>query len=181
MTKNEEKNEDIDFEPEDELGSLGALQAKMQNLRAELERTKAERQEYLDGWQRCKADAINIRRETEERARRGAEMLREALIHDIIPALDSFDLAVESESWANVADGWRSGMERVREQLINALRAHGVERFGEVGDAYDPTLHEIVEERDDIAGESGTVAKVLRAGYKTREKVLRPANVVLKK
>ena len=49
---NEKEREDIDFEPEDELGSVGAAKAKMQKLKDELEKVKAERHEYLDGWQR---------------------------------------------------------------------------------------------------------------------------------
>ena len=52
------ENEDIDFEPEDELGSVGAIKAKMQKLRDELATAKKERQEYLDGWQRAQADRL---------------------------------------------------------------------------------------------------------------------------
>ena len=173
--------EDVDFEPEEELGSLGAAKAKMQKLRDELEKAKAERQEYLDGWQRCKADSVNLRKESEERARRSAESLREALVHDIIPALDSFDLAVGSEAWATVADGWRSGMEHVQQQLLDALRSHGIERFGKVGESLDHILHEVLEERDDVAGESGTIVRIVRYGYKTEGRIIRPVQAIVKK
>jgi len=169
------------FEPDDELGEANALKIKLKKLQEELAKVKKERQEYLDGWQRCKADAVNTRKETEARAARSAEMLREALVHDIIPALDSFDMAAGSEAWAEVSDGWRSGMEHVRNQLLDALKSHGILRFGKVGDIFDPALHEAVEERDDIAGEPGAVARILRYGYRAGDRVLRPAQIILRK
>lgn len=174
--------DDIELELEDEaeLQDAAAASAKLKKLKEELAQSKKERQEYLDGWQRCKADAINSRKEMEARAARSAETLREALVHDIIPALDSFDLAAGSEAWVEVSDGWRSGMEHVRNQLIDALKSHGIERFGKVGEKYDPALHDIVEEQDDVPGEPHTVLRILRHGYRTSDKVLRPAQIVLK-
>ncbi|MBV9159236.1 MAG: hypothetical protein JO019_01405, partial [Candidatus Kaiserbacteria bacterium] len=68
--------EDIDFEPEDEMGATGAAKAKLQKLKDELEQVKKERQEYLDGWQRCKADSVNLRRDLEQNAKRTAGSLR---------------------------------------------------------------------------------------------------------
>lgn len=172
---------DVNFEPEEGLGDLGAAQGKIKKLKDELERVKKEKQEYLDGWQRCKADSINAKKDAEARAARAAELLREALVHDIIPALDSFDMAAGSEAWAEVSDGWKSGMELVRDQLISALKNHGVERFGKVGDVLDHSFHEVVEERDDVAGETGTIVQILRYGYRAGDRVLRPAQVFVKK
>ena len=176
-----DEREEIEFESDEELGDVAAAQAKLKKLKDELAKAKAERQEYLDGWQRCKADSINARRDIESRAARVGETLREALVHDIIPALDSFDLATQTESWAEVSDGWKSGMEQVRDQLIEALRTHGIERFGKVGDRFDHALHEATEERDDLAGESGTIAQILRYGYKSGDRIIRPAHVITKK
>ena len=172
--------EKVDYEPEEELGSVGSLQAKLKKIRAELEGCKKERSEYLDGWQRCKADAINARKDTESKAARSAELLREALVHDIIPALDSFDMAAESETWAEISDGWKTGMEQVRDQLIDALRRHGIERFGKIGDSFDPVFHDIAEERNSVDGEAGSVIAVVRSGYKVGNRVLRGAHVVIK-
>lgn len=174
-------SDDVDFEPEEELGSVGAVQAKLKKLKAELEKVKKERQEYLDGWQRCKADNVNAKRETDARAARSAELLREELVHELLPALDSFDMAQGSEAWAEVSDGFRNGMEHVYGQLIEALKKHGVERFGDVGEKLDPALHEVAETRDDVPGEPDSIVRVLRYGYRTKNKILRPAHVIIKK
>ena len=181
MVSTPTENEDIDFEPEEELGDIDAAKAKLKKLKDELEKVKKERQEYLDGWQRCKADGINAKKDVESRAARTAELLREALVHDIIPALDSFDMAADSEAWNNVEPGWRSGMERVRDQLIEALKRHGIKRYGKVGDMLDHALHEVVQESDEMPGKSGEIVRVLRSGYRAGERVLRPAQVITKK
>lgn len=173
--------EHLDFEPEEELGSIGAVKAKMQKLKDELEKVKTERQEYLDGWQRAKADAVNMKREAEARGARSGELLREGLVHDIIPALDSFDMAAGSEAWGTVPDVWKSGMERVRDQLVEALRQHGVERYGKIGEEYSPHLHEVIQEVDDMPGEPHDIVRVLRYGYRIADRVLRPAQVIIKK
>jgi molecular chaperone GrpE len=176
----EPQNEDVEFEPEEELGDLGAALAKLKKLKVELAKTKNERQEYLDGWQRAKADSVNARREQMISAERALQRAREGLIEDLIPVLDSFDMAVGSESWAEVNDGFRTGMENVRNQLLDVLSRHGVERYGKVGEQFDHALHEAIEERDDVAGKSGEIIRILRAGYRMGDRILRPAQAVVK-
>lgn len=181
LMKKDSEIDDVDFEPEDELGSVGAVKAKMQKLKDELEKAKSERQEYLDGWQRCKADSVNARRDALETGERQGARAKEALIEDLIPALDGFDMAAGSPAWESVDAGWRSGIDQIRNQLLDVLSRHGIERFGKIGEKFDHAVHEAVEERDDIAGESGTIVRILRYGYKTGSKVLRPAQVIVKK
>lgn len=174
-------DEEINFEPEEELGDVGAAQAKLKKLKDELAEVKAQRQEYLDGWQRCKADSVNARKETLATAERLGEKAKEGLIEDIIPALDGFDMAASSPAWQTIDAGWRSGIEHIRNQLLDVLSRHGVERFGAVGEPIDHMMHEAIEEREDIAGDSGTVAKILRYGYKIGGKIVRPAQVIVKR
>ena len=177
----DEDTRDVDFEPEEELGDVAAAQAKLKKLKDELVKTKAEKQEYLDGWQRCKADSVNARKDLLASAERQGARAKESLIEDIIPALDGFDLAAGSPAWESVDAGWRSGIDQIRNQFLDVLARNGVERFGKIGDPFDHALHEAVEERDDMPGESNTVARILRFGYKMNGRVLRPAQVIVKK
>ncbi len=179
--KNPNPDEEVNFEPEEELSDIGAAQAKLKKLKDELAKIKAERQEYLDGWQRCKADAVNSRKEAVQLGERGGARAKENIIADIIPVLDGFDMAAGSATWESVDQGWRSGIDQIRNQLLEALSRHGVERFGKVGEPLDHALHETVEERDDMPGESATVVRILRYGYRMGERVLRPAQVIVKK
>jgi len=175
------EQEDIDFEPEDELGSIGAVKAKMQKLKDELEKVKKERQEYLDGWQRAKADMINSRQEVLRQAQRTGERAIESFIEDLIPALDGFDLAAGSPSWETVAPEWRSGVDQIRNQLLGALSRQGVQQFGKIGEKFDHSLHDAVQETDEMPGEPGTIVRILRYGYKMGDRVIRPAQVIVKK
>lgn len=178
---NDTEAQDTDFEPDEELGDVGAAQAKIKKLKDELAEVKAQRQEYLDGWQRCKADSVNARKEMLASAERLGVRAKEELIADIIPALDGFDIAASSLAWEKMDAGWRSGIEQIRNQLLDVLSRHDVERFGTVGEPVDHSAHETVEESDEFPGESGTVVKILRYGYKMNGKVLRAAQVTAKK
>lgn len=175
-----ERTEDIDFEPEEELGDLGAAQAKLKKLKDELAKLKLERQEYLDGWQRCKADSVNARRETLQNAERAGARALESFVEELIPALDGFDMAMGSEVWESVDAPWRSGIEHIRNNLLEVLSRHGVERFGKVGDTLDPKLHEAVQEIADVPGKPHSVVRILRFGYKSGERILRAAQVIIK-
>jgi len=177
----DEISEELDFEPEEELGTLGAAKAKMQKLREELMKVKTERQEFLDGWQRCKADTINARKDALAEAQRMGERQKDSFIEELIPVLDSFDMAALSEQWATVDSGFRTGMENVRNQLLDTLARHKIVRFAAIGDTYSPHIHEAIEERDDMPGESGTIARILRFGYKSGDKIIRPAQVIIKR
>ena len=69
-------------------------------------------------------------------------------------------------------------MENVRSQLVTALSNQGVSGYAEVGDAFDPTQHEAVQEID-AEGEPGSIAKILRRGYMYAGNIIRPAHVAV--
>src|SRR5690242_1604287 len=114
MVSSPQENEDLDFEPEDELGTVGAVKAKMQKLRDELKEAKAKRDEYLDGWQRAKADMVNSKKEALEAMARATGRGKEILVEELIPALDGFDMAMQGEAWNSVDQAWRSGIEGIK-------------------------------------------------------------------
>lgn len=176
----EEVSEDTEFEPDEELGDAPAARALLKKLRTELKEARQKRDEYLAGWQRCKADSINARKELASDAERGAERQKTALISDLLPALDAFDMAAGSANWIEVGEGFRTGMEHVRNQLLDTLSRHGVSRYGKVGDPFDPRIHEAVEEIGDVAGEPHSIIRILRYGYRSGDRVIRPAQVIVK-
>ncbi|HVM73863.1 MAG TPA: nucleotide exchange factor GrpE [Candidatus Paceibacterota bacterium] len=178
---NELHEEELDFELEDELGTVAAAQAKIKKLRGELKEAQAKRDEYLDGWQRCKADSINARKEAAQQHDRAHGRGKESIIEEIIPVLDSFDMAAGGDAWLAIDENWRNGVDLIRNQLLDVLSRHGIERFGKVGDMFDHTEHEAVQEIEDVAGESGEVVRILRYGYKNGERIVRPAQVIVKR
>ena len=169
---------DVQVESEEELGDVAAIAAKIKKLKTELESCKSERNQYLDGWQRCKADSVNVRRDALLMAERIANRSRDSLIDDIIPALDSFDMAILSEAWASFEPNWRAGMENVRTQLTTALSNQGITSFANAGEKFDPTMHETIKEIDTHES-PGTIVQVVRKGYQSKDGVIRPAQVVV--
>lgn len=156
------------------------LREKMKQLRAELTQARTERDEHLAGWQRAKADLVNYRRMVTEEKERDMLRAKGAVVRSLIPALDSFENAIASESWKSANAEWREGVERIRTQIVKALSEEGLVLFGEPGEAFDPTRHECVSVvTTDVPENDHVVEHVLQRGYALRDEVIRPAKVVV--
>jgi molecular chaperone GrpE len=172
--------DDVEFEADDEFGDTDAAKVKVQKLRHELKEAQQMRDEYLAGWQRSKADMINARKDALAEGERRVARERRNLIEDFLPVLDSFDMALGADGWSESPDSWKSGMEQVRNQFLDTLAKHGIERFGKAGERFDPRFHEAVQETADAPGESHTIVRILRFGYRDGSHILRPAQVIIK-
>lgn len=167
----EPEREDLGTSEEDIAAHESRAGARADKLKRELEAIKKERQEYLDGWQRAKADYVNaLKRFSDEReAAAGLGALGAA--QAFIPALDSLDRAERAGSIPE-------SMQGIVKQLHEAVRSLGLERFGEVGDAFDPALHEALGQDPAPSSDmDDTVSAVLEAGWRRGEAVIRPAKV----
>ena len=129
----------------------------------------------------CGGEARRITCDTLPLPERSIERAKDAIVEDLLPALDSFDMATASDSWDAMPEEWKNGMERVHAQLLQALQKNGVTRFGKSDEVFNPAQHEAVQEMEDDGGESHTILKVLRHGYAIGERVIRPAQVILRK
>ncbi len=168
----------ITFEPEDESNEIAGAKDKIAALRRTLQECKKERDEYLDGWQRAKADGINIRRRALVDAERASKESLERFARNILPVLDSFEMAMDNETWGSVDETWRTGMEGIYAQLNGAMVKSGLAPFGSAGETFDPALHEAVGEIEG-AGNSGSIARVMRKGWMLGDTLVRPAQVLL--
>jgi len=184
MNKNDKNpEEDIVLEHDSDLDDSVVAEENqietIKKLREKLKNTEAEKQEYLSGWQRTKADFINLRKQDESDKQRILKFAKEELIVDLIPIIDSFDSAfANKESWLEVSEEWRRGMESLYQKLLNALASHGVTKESPLNEVFDPNKHEAMQtvpvtkkEKDNI------IVSVLRPGYIYKEKIIRPAKV----
>ncbi|MEK9170224.1 MAG: nucleotide exchange factor GrpE [Patescibacteria group bacterium] len=140
----------------------------------ELEKLKAERDEYLNGWKRAKADLINYQKDEAKRFQEMARYGVEMALADMITILDSFDLAEKNGV----------GNPIIKNQLEDTLKKRGLERMKiNIGDAFDPSYHESIGEMDAQSGKGvpGTIIEVAVAGYALDGKVVRPAKVKIVK
>ncbi len=103
----------------------------------------------------------------------------EPVLKDLLPALDSLDLAIQYGGNDPACQSLLTGVTMTRKLLLDALKNHGLLVAGEVGEPFDPDLHEAVsqEERDDM--EPGCISTVHQRGYRLKDRLLRPAKVAV--
>jgi len=179
-TKNDNELGDVVFDDIDADTNNGSTEMlkKIEKLKKELKACKEERGEYLDGWQRLRADIANKKKDNDSLGETIKKNAQKEIIGNILPVMDSFEMAFSGDSWESVDKNWRSGVEYIFSQLEGVLSQYGVEVFGEPVDEFDPHMHEAVENVETPKEkEDGLVAKVLRKGYVYDGKVLRPAQV----
>lgn len=128
---------------------------------------------------RAQADFDNYRKRT---AREREETMRYAnarLLESLFPVIDNFELGMTAAR--NAEDGGTivAGLEMVYRQLQDVLKDNGAEVIDAEGQAFDPNLHEALghEASDEVA--EGQVLRQIRKGYRLRERLLRPANVIV--
>lgn len=149
-------------------------------LRKKLKDCQSEKQEYLEGWQRARADFVNARKEDEKSRASLSAFASEELITDLLPVLDSFDMAfANKEAWEKVDETWRKGVEYIYSQLLSTLESRGVKVINPPeGSKLDLVRHVSLEVVDtDEDAKDDTVHSVLQRGYEMKDKVIRPAKV----
>ncbi len=174
--KSEDKEEIVVEEVIDEGDS--SFQEKVKQLQEKLKKCQELKEEYLNGWQRAKADLINARKEDERRNQEFLKFANSVLISDILPVLDSFDLAFAAESEKD--SKFSKGVILIRMQLEDVLRKYGLETIKSVGEKVNLQMHEIIGEIESEK-EGGVIVEELQKGYLLYGKVIRPARVKVSK
>ena len=175
--------DDVVVESDDTLDDSVIAEENMaetiKKLRTKLKQSQAEAKEYLDGWQRAKADFINIRKRDEEDKKQFIKFANEGLINDLIPVLESFDLAMgNKEAWEKADKNWRVGVEYIYSQLKKTLAENGLEEVNPIGLPFDPTRDEAASyEPVTDAGQDHVIIQVIQKGYSLNKKALRPPKV----
>jgi molecular chaperone GrpE len=171
MTKNNNKfdNEsEADYNHEEDIVlEEHSVNDSLKKLREKLKICISEKQEYLGGWQRTKADFVNFKKGEETRRKDLIKFSKEDFIENILPVLDSLNMALDSDSG-------NDGMEQIKGQLEGILKKEGVEEMNPMGGDFDPNLHEAIEVVD---GREGEVIEVVQKGYSLNGKIIRPARV----
>lgn len=169
-------NEEVVFEPEQEEMTLSGSSKKDKE---KIQKLEAEKQEYLDGWQRSRAELVNAKKQYEDERKLFVGIGKQSILEDIIPILDNFDAAFSNkEAWEATPVTWRIGIEYIHKQFMTALENHGVTIYGSAGDTFDAVKHEPLEmvPTDDESMKNKLVA-VVQKGYALGDKIIRPAKV----
>lgn len=162
------EDNDVTIEPEENGDDL------VKTLKEKLKKVTEEKQEYLNNWQRDKAEFMNVRKRDQEAQKDFARFSNENLISELIPVLDSFNMAMgNKEAWEKADKNWRVGVEYIANQLKKTLEDFGLKEIDPVGKPFDPMRDEAIED-----GKDGIlVTTVIQKGYELNGKVLKAPKV----
>ena len=147
----------------------------------------------LDPWEELEAEAArwkeislrtaaeidNLRKRTAREREEAIRYANQRLLEDLLPVIDNFEMGMQAAA-QDTSSMIYIGMDMVRRQLNEFYASQGVEEVP-VDGLFDPNLHDAVAQEDCNAGEEGRILRVIRRGFKLRDRLLRPASVVVSK
>ena len=177
LEKPEDDSEVLEFEFNED--GEEDLKKTIKKLRADLKESKIEKAEYLNGWQKERADFANYKKQEDERKANFSEAMRERILTRFLTVMDSFNMAFQNrEAWEKVDENWRKGVEYIYAQLNTVFEEYGVKGVGEEGESFDHNIHHSIEMVGTDKKElDHKIAEVIQKGYKLGERVIRPARV----
>src|SRR5690348_3094682 len=152
----------------------------------QLEDLKSRAEKADENWERLlrtTADFDNFKKRAAREKQDAIRYANEALLEKLVPVLDNFDAALSAvqTSSADGAQSLQTGVAMIFQQLKKVLTESGLEEVDATGQAFDPNLHEAVSQQESKDVPEGNVLQQLRKGYKLRDRLLRPATVVVAK
>lgn len=177
------KEEDVKIEKDETLDdSVIAEETAIETvkvLKEKLKKAVEEKQEYLNSWQRDKAEFVNARKRDQEAQKEFTRFSNENLISELIPVLDSFNMAMGNrEAWEKADKSWRTGVEYIANQLKKILEEFGLKELDPIGKIFDPMRDEAIEhEAVQDEKKNNTVTFVIQKGYELNGKILKAPKV----
>jgi len=151
---------------------------KLEKKIEELEQTNAETFAKL---QRISADYANFQKRAPKQIADSVAYQKIGIIKSLLPSIDNFEHALNGAKTAESMDTVIEGIQMVFDHMLDALKAHGVERISSLGEQFDPSLHEAMMRRAEEGKPENEVVEEFQSGYKVGEQVIRPCKVIVNK
>jgi molecular chaperone GrpE len=180
-----DRTENIEKIEEEKEEETNKEKEEFEGMEALINAIQEEKDEFKDKYLRALANYENLRKRAIQDRQRATDLAEEDLFRKILPILDDFKRAFESlQNSEKHKDDYKSfyeGIRLVRSNLENLLKIHNIEPFESTGEQFDPSKHEAIHviEKDDK--EEGKILEETECGYKIKDKVLRPAKVIVAK
>lgn len=143
------------------------------------EQLEAEVAKWKEMSLRTAAEMDNLRKRTAREREEAVRYANARLLEDLLPVIDNFGMGMQAAA-QDKSSMIYIGMDMVRKQLDEFLVSQGVTEIPTEG-LFDPNQHDAVAQEDCASGEEGRILRVTRKGYKLRDRLLRPAGVVVSK
>ena len=129
---------------------------------------------------RTAADLDNFRKRSAREREDAIRYANQGLLEDLLPVIDNFEMGMLAAA-QDKSSMIYIGMDMVRRQLSDFLSSQGAEEIPSEGKAFDPNVHEAVQQEESADAPEGRVLRVIRRGFRLRDRLLRPASVVVSK
>lgn len=156
-------------------------EVSVEKLQAEIAQLKEQLEEKTSRNLRLQADMENLRRRTKLDLQMREKYRAQSLITDLLPVIDNFDRALQTDSTNEEVKSLLTGVEMVYNSLLEALKTEGAEPIEAVGQPFDPNFHEAVMQVEEEGYESNVVVEEFQKGYLLKDRVIRPSMVKVNK
>lgn len=146
-------------------------------LLAEIEQLKAEKEEMHNKYLRAQADLQNFRMRVNKEKEQMLQYSSQRAMEALLPVVDNFERAIEASQDAQDTNSLREGIEMVFRQLQQVLEQEGVSTVPGVGEPFDPNMHQAVMQEASSEYGSGIIIEEFQKGYKLKDRVIRPSMV----
>ena len=169
--------DDQELTDEDVLEEGLSPEEQVEFLQSALDEMTAKAEEYLDGWQRARAEFANYKKRILKENTEIHQVARGDAIKVYLDILDDLERALEKSPTEGEGKSWAEGIALIVQKLSVKLETEGVKPMNPLGEDFDPNIHEALMQEESDVYESGQIIEVVQEGYWIGEKVLRPALV----
>jgi molecular chaperone GrpE len=148
-----------------------------EQLEKELEQTRQQATQNLEGWQRERAEFSNYKRRIEREQAQIAQNITAEVIKKYLIILDDLERALKARPQEGEGAAWAHGIELICRKVQNILEVEGVVRLPAEGELFNPTIHEAISNEDSEDHDSGEIIEVVQQGYQIGDRIIRPALV----
>jgi molecular chaperone GrpE len=167
---------DLDPDSEDELEDL-PLEEQVAALQMSLDEMGTKAEEYLDGWQRARAEFANYKKRVLRDHNEIHQSARGEVIKLYLDIADDLERALQEKPGDGDGEAWADGIEIIFQKLRTRLESEGIKPMNPLGEVFDPNIHEALMKDESDEYECGQIIEVMQEGYWIGDKVLRPALV----
>ncbi len=168
------KKKDEELKPQEETAEISAEETAAEEAPEEInpweEKYNAEHDSYL----RLAADYDNFRKRSQKEKEQSYGNGKADAVEKLLPVYDNLERALNQDT---ADEAYKKGVEMTMTQLVSIFEGLGVEIFGNIGDTFDPNIHNAVMHTEDDTAEENTITQVFQKGFKMGEKIVRFAMV----
>ena len=172
IQENPENNEKVNAESETDEKVNEKLAKKVQDAYSRNE-------DFQDKYVRVLADLENLKRRQIKEREEAVQRTRSQIIGDLLPTLDAFQMGMQEVEKDESTKNIFVGISMAYKQMENILGEYGLELLDPIGTEFDPKYHEALSHQVSEEVEEGFIIKTIRTGYKMKDKLLRPASVII--